>query len=176
MLPSEAESTEFMRLLTSHQRDLHLYVHSLVLNPEAVEEIVQNTNLVLWEKRSQFDRDLEFRPWAFQIARYKVSEYRVQHKRKGICFSDSLIDELALQAPQFADVESELSVKLIGCLAQLTARDREILDQRYAMLTSCETIADTLGRPVRWVYNALNRIRRELFECVTRDSNTWRAR
>ena len=172
----EAHGGEFVRLLTSHQRDIYLYVRSLVLSPGEVEEIVQDTNLVLWEKRNQFDTALDFRPWAFQIARYKVSEHRAQRKRKCVCFSDALVDELALQTPQYVDIDRDLTDELLRCIAQLTASDRELLNQRYSSLTGCESIAQAIGRPIRWVYNAMNRIRQELLDCMTQHTNEWRER
>jgi RNA polymerase sigma-70 factor, ECF subfamily len=164
----EARQSELVRLLTSHQRDIYLYVRSLVLDANEVEEIVQETNLVLWEKRDQFDTSKDFRPWAFQFARYKLSEHRARQRRNGVCFSDTLVDELALQASQCAPIDNELKDELRLCVAQLAARDRELLNQRYSLLASCESIAAEFGRPVRWVYNTLNRVRQELFDCLTR--------
>jgi RNA polymerase sigma-70 factor, ECF subfamily len=172
----DVRSAEFVRLLTSHQRDIYLYVRSLVLDPDEVEEIVQNTNLLLWEKRDQFEASRDFRPWAFQIARYKVSERRAQRKRKCVCFSDAMVDELALKAPQYAKVDSDLVDDLRRCIAQLAARDRELLNQRYSSLTSCERVAAAVGRPVRWVYRALNRIRQELIDCMAQHAHARRER
>ena len=96
----ESRGAEFVRLLTSHQLDIYLYVHSLVPDRNDAAEIVQDTNVVLWEKRSQFETARGFRPWAFQIARYEVMKYRTKRKRKCLCFSDALVDELALEATQ----------------------------------------------------------------------------
>jgi RNA polymerase sigma-70 factor, ECF subfamily len=170
----EAQGAEFVRLLTTHQLDIYLYVRSLVVDSNEVADIVQDTALVLWEKRNQVGEIRDFRAWAFQIARYKVLEYRAQRKRKGLSFSDALVDELALQAPRFADVNSELIERLQRCVEQLAARDQELLAQRYASQTTCETIAERLGRPVRWVYNNLSRIRRDLLECATRRADAGR--
>lgn len=168
----EAQGAEFVRLLTAHQLDIYFYIRSLVPDPNEVADIVQDTALVLWEKRKLSGEIRDFRAWAFQIARYKVMEHRAQRKRKGLCFSDALVDELALQAPRYANIENELIDGLQRCVEQLATRDRELLSQRYSSLTSCETIARAIGRPVRWVYNSLSRIRRELLECATRHANT----
>ena len=63
----EAHETEFVGLLTGHQSDIYLYLRSLVLNPDEASDILQDTNLVLWEKRGQFQMGTNFRAWAFQI-------------------------------------------------------------------------------------------------------------
>lgn len=169
---AETHQSEFVRLLTSYQLDIYFYVHSLVPNPHDAAEILQNTNVVLWEKCSQFDTTRDFRPWAFQIARYEALKYRAKHNQKCLCFSDAFVDELALQAPSYATVDDGFMDDMRRCIAQLTDRDREILHQRYSSLAPCENIATTIGRPVRWVYKALSRIRRELLDCMARHTDT----
>jgi RNA polymerase sigma-70 factor, ECF subfamily len=164
----ESHGAELVRLLTSHQLDLYLYVRSLVLDPHEVAEVVQETNLVLWERREEFGTIRDFRAWAFQIARNKLLQRRDLRKRKCVCFSDALVDELALQAPQYASIDNDLIDGLRRCVAQLAARDHELLGRRYSSQDSCESIAEVIGRPVTWVYNALRRIRHELLDCMAR--------
>ena len=170
----DARGAEFVRLITSHQLDIYLYVHSLLPDPNEAAEIVQDTNVVLWEKRNQFDTATDFRAWAFQIARYKLLEYRAQRKQNCLCFSDVLIDELSLQAPRYAKADNDLIDGLRRCIARLVARDRELLSQRYSSMTTCANIAKAIGRPVSWVYNSLRRIRHELLDCVAQYANTRR--
>ena len=174
MPDDEARGAEFVRLLTSHQLDIYLYVHSLMPDPDEAAEIAQDTNVVLWEKRNQFDPARDFRAWAFQIARYKLLKHRTQRRRKCLSFSDALIDQLAIQAPDYTESDSNLTDGLRRCIAQLTARDRDLLRQRYSSMATCQTIAEAVGQPVRWVYNALNRIRRELLDCMTRRADPRR--
>jgi RNA polymerase sigma-70 factor, ECF subfamily len=170
----EARRAEFVRLLTSHQLDIYFYVHSLVPDPNDAAEILQDTNVVLWEKCGQFDVARDFRPWAFQVARYEVLKYRTKRKRKCLCFSDALVDELALQAPAYAAVDDDFIEDMRRCVAQLPATDREVLNRRYSSEAPCESIAEAVGRPVRWVYKALSRIRRELLDCMARHTNARR--
>lgn len=166
MSDDDAREAEFVRLLTSHQLDIYLYVHSLLPNSEEAADVVQGTNAVLWAKRGRFEMGTDFRAWAFQIARYELSEHRARRKRNGLCFSDALVDELAIRAPRHACIDDDLMDELRRCVAQLTVRDRELLNQRYSSQASCESIAKTVRRPVRWVHNALSRIRQELRSCV----------
>jgi RNA polymerase sigma-70 factor, ECF subfamily len=172
MPDNEAREAEFVRLLTRHQLDIYLYVHSLVPDPDEAAEVLQDTNVVLWAKRHQFDSTREFRAWAFQIARYKLLKHRDQRKRKWLSFSDALVEQLALQAPAYTKPDGDLTDDLRRCVTQLAANDRDILNRRYSSMMSCEVIAKAFGRPVRWVYNSLNRIRRELHSCMARYANT----
>lgn len=174
MPDDEARGAEFVRLLTLHQLDIYLFVHSLLPDPNEAAEVVQETNVALWEKRNQFDTSRDFRAWAFQFARNKLLQYQEQRRRKCVCFSDILVDELALRAPQYAKADSDLIDGLRRCVAQLPVRDRELLGQRYSSMATCETIGRLVGRPVTWVYNALRRIRQELLDCMARHANTRR--
>ncbi len=162
---SEAEAVQ---RIASHQRDIYFYVRSLVLDPEEVADIVQDTNLVLWQKHDQFNTIKDFRAWAFQIARYKLLEHRAQGKKKCLCFSDALVDQLAIQASRGSSDDNEMLDRLNHCIALLVPRDREILSKRYTALASCNSIAQAVGRPIGWVYKALNRIRQELLDCMSR--------
>ena len=173
-LDDEAREAEFVRLLTSHQLDIYLYVHSLMSNSEEAADIVQETNTVLWAKRNLFQIGTEFRAWAFQIARYELAEHRAERKRRGLCFSDALVDELALRAPRHAHADDDLMDELRRCVAQLTTMDRELLSRRYALQSTCEAIAKSLSRPIRWVHNTLSRIRQELRTCVAQHADTRR--
>jgi RNA polymerase sigma-70 factor, ECF subfamily len=164
----DAREAAFVRLLTSHQQDIYLYVHSLVPNPNDAAEIVQNTNVILWEKRKQFDATRGFQPWAFQIARYELMKYRTKQGSRRVSFSDALIDELSVEATNCDPINADFIEDLRRCIAQLAASDREVLNQRYCSLASCDKIAQAVGRPVRWVYKALSRIRRELLDCMAR--------
>lgn len=165
-----SNEAEFVRLLTLYQPNIFLYVRSLVINSTDASEILQETNLVLWEKRDQFKAGTNFLAWAFQIARYKLKENQFRNKRKARCFSDVLIDELALQSPHFMESHGDWIDELRRCIEKLASRDRELITWRYASRMSCKNIAESVARPVRWVHNALARIREELLDCIVHSS------
>ena len=68
----------------------------------------------------------------------------------------------------YAPISNDFLDDMRRCIAQLAARDREVLSQRYSSLATCESIAKAIGRPVSWVYNSLRRIRQELLDCMAR--------
>lgn len=163
---NESRESEFVQLLTAHQSDIYLYLRSLTLNPDIASEVLQDANLVLWEKRGQFAVGTNFRAWAFQIARYKLLQHQANRKRGGVCFSDALVDELSLQIAADDSDAAELLDDLRRCMAELQPQDRELIGRRYSKHATCERIAATIGRPVRWVYKALSRIRKSLSDCI----------
>ena len=173
-LHNPSRDGEFVRLMTLYQPDIYAYLRSLMFVADEAADVLQDTNLVLWEKREQFESGTDFRAWAFQIARYKLLQHHTQNKRQGLSFSESLVDELAIQASSCLTVDDDPIGELRQCLAKLPPKDRELILQRYAPLATCESIAAAVGRPFRWVYRSLSRIRRELIDCVTRYSTTRR--
>lgn len=47
-----AGSAEFVAQVTRVQRPLHAFILSLVWNPTDAEEVLQETNLTLWKRRT----------------------------------------------------------------------------------------------------------------------------
>jgi len=48
-------SAEFVAQITRYQRQLHSFILSMVWNPAEADDVLQETNLVLWEKAAEFD-------------------------------------------------------------------------------------------------------------------------
>ena len=72
--PSRTE--EFMRLFTHHQRHVYGYIRGLVPSLVEAEEVLQQTNLLLWEKFDQFQPGTNFRAWACKVAYLTVLKHR----------------------------------------------------------------------------------------------------
>lgn len=170
----ETRVAEFVQLLTAHQPDVYLYLRSLVLNPDEASEVLQEVNLVLWEKRNEFQLGTNFRAWAFQIARYKLLQHQGRRQRACRYFSDELIEELVSETSENENQFAEMIDYLRHCVSLLSSRDRELIGERYAPRATCRSVAESVGRPVRWVYKAVSRIRKTLFECVTREMSDGR--
>ena len=54
------------------------------------------------------------------------------------------------------------------CLAKLRAKDRKLIEQRYAPGEKGKHVAERMGRPANSVYQSLGRIRKILMECIQR--------
>jgi DNA-directed RNA polymerase specialized sigma24 family protein len=56
---------------------------------------------------------------------------------------------------------------LDGCLTKLGPADRDLIDRHYHKRMTIPEIAQSTGRNIHTLYKALQRIRRQLFECVS---------
>ncbi|NWK56543.1 sigma-70 family RNA polymerase sigma factor [Verrucomicrobiaceae bacterium N1E253] len=162
------ELAEFVALLTDHQLMLRGYIRSLIPNASDVRDVLQNTNLVLWEKRGDFKRGSNFKAWAFTVARYRSFEHRKKMKRDHrLVFDDRLI-ELIEQTPH--DWSDELLDQqhraLEQCLRGLKSRDRALIDSRYGKLETLVDFARRDGRSEGSLRVTLNRLRTVLRDCI----------
>ena len=57
-----------LALITRHQAALHAYILSPLPNQAKADDVLQETNLVLWRKAADYDQAMPFMPWACRIA------------------------------------------------------------------------------------------------------------
>lgn len=170
-----ADITEFERLFTQCEGDVHAFVFTLLPHWSDVEDIVQRTRIVLWQKFAQYRPESNFRAWALQVARFEVSNFRRTQRSDRLCFGDQLIDSLAEARSSLTDELDRRRAALDRCLRKLRASDRQIIRHCYGpKATTTKEAADRLHRPVNTLYKALNRIRRTLMECVQSDAGEER--
>lgn len=159
---------EFVRLLGQNQRRLFLYVLSLVPRWNDAEEIIQETNLVLWREFGQFQPGTNFTAWACKVAFHQVLAWRKRRQRDRLEFSPAFLEAVADEMTSAADVLDERAHALAGCIDRLPPGQRDLLRLRYTDGLAIEAIARRVDRSVEAVYRALSRIRQALHQCVSR--------
>lgn len=161
-------SSEFIQLFTRAQRPVFLYILSLIPRPVDAEEILQETNLVIWTKSQQFQAGTNFRAWACQIAYYEVLKYRERKQREKLYFNPELMELIAAESLQQAELMDRRRQALAECLLKLRESDRALIQTRYSPDGEGPGIADRLGRPINSIYQSLSRIRKALLDCINR--------
>ena len=162
----------FVHELTSCQHWLRAFIRSLVTNTDDADDLLQRTNLVLWEKANDFHEGTSFSAWACQVARFEVLAFRKQHARDRHQFSTELIDLLADDASKHVAIAEDLRDYLESCLEEVLPEQRQLLADRYARGESVQTIADHEGRTPAAVSTALYRLRQSLMKCIRRKINS----
>ena len=159
---------EFVQLFTRAQRPLYLYILAQVGNVQAAEEILQETNLVIWAKTEQFQPETNFAAWTRQIATYEILKFRQRRRRDKLTFSDEFLSAVAEEVVVQSNELEQRREALRDCLTRLTDTDRRLIEHRYQPGISGKELAQTLGRPANSVYQSLGRIRRNLLDCIHR--------
>jgi RNA polymerase sigma-70 factor (ECF subfamily) len=157
----------FVRLLGQNQRRIFMYVMALVPSWNDAEEIVQETNLVLWREFAQFQLGTNFAAWACRVAFHQVLAWRKRKQRDRLKFSDAFLEAVAEEASASGEALEERAELLAGCIEKLPASQRDMLRLRYTEGLAIEAIAQQVERSIEAVYRALSRIRQAVHQCVT---------
>jgi RNA polymerase sigma-70 factor (ECF subfamily) len=165
----------FVQELTKHQSRLRGFIRCLLFQSASVEDVLQETNLLLWNKADQFEPGTSFWAWASEVARYSVLTHLKKQGRDRLVFDDSVVNELAVEAQALAAQTDERRAALEGCLEKLPAPQRLLLDRRYGLHESIETIAQALRRPPGSLRQTLYRIREALLRCIEKELGVERA-
>ena len=158
----------FAQLLATCQRRVFLYALSLIQNAADAEEILQETNLVLWRKFDQYRPGTDFPRWACRIAHYEVLKFRERRARGERVLSNEVIEMLAAETEKSFDLLDARRDALIQCLGKLKDGDRQLVTQRYQEGATTRSVAKALGRSVQGTRRALHRIRTALLACIRR--------
>jgi RNA polymerase sigma-70 factor (ECF subfamily) len=157
---------QFVRQLTACQSQLYAYVLSLLPDPERARDVVQEANVVMWRKASEFRPGTNFNAWARKIAYLEVLSERRRRRTDRHIFDDETLVALAQQAELQLDGFDERSLALDECLQRLTSSQRHQLMERYTLNCSLAEMARARGQSAGAVATALYRLRNLLLECV----------
>jgi len=159
---------QFLRLYSHSQRRIHNYIATFVYDPTAVDEVLQETSIVLWRKFSAFREDGNFYHWACGIARLEVLKYLRTNQRTALPLDEHVMELISAERQAMDKGLDHRREALEHCLGTLGETDRALVHRCYAGIGSFKAVAVELGRPVNAVYKSLGRIRSVLFECIER--------
>jgi len=162
---SESISFEFSQKLVGLQKPLYAFVLSLVHNRSDAEDILQETNLILCKKSSEYNPEGNFQSWAFRIARFQVMAHLTKKRRSKICFSNEIVDALVeeeFDLKRFQRMQKALQI----CYEKLPEHLREIARLRFKEDSLLKGIAKMVNRPIGSISASLFRIRENLSKCV----------
>lgn len=172
MSDSASKSSEFAKLYAAGQSRLLAFIFSLIGSHDAASEILQETNLVMWEKQDEFEIGTNFTAWSFRIARYQVMAMREKSSRDRIVFSDKLVELMAEEVESFSEKHDSRQAALAQCLDQLPKAQSELIRLRYLQNQPVSEIASKLDRSANAVSIKLHRIRAVLADCIHRRLNS----
>ncbi|MEM6469237.1 MAG: sigma-70 family RNA polymerase sigma factor [Planctomycetota bacterium] len=165
--PNESRNRSvFVVEMTRHDQGLRRYLFKLLLDMQAVDEVMQETALALWEKVDEYDPALPFFPWACRFAYFKVLEYRKRSKRDAVVLEQDVLERVSYAAVESERPNQDRHEALASCLSQLTENDRELLSRRYQDGLQIKKMAAMMETPVKRLYNRLDRLRQRLADCV----------
>lgn len=162
MKPSE----EFASLYTGCQSRLYAFICSLLGSANDAADVLQETNLVLWQKSDEYMDGTDFLAWAFRVAHLQVMAHREKRGRDRISFNDDLLMTLARETSEYQREADDRLPALSNCISKLSQRNQELLRKRYGLGVSVKSLAEELDRSASAVGVTLHRIRAALTRCI----------
>ncbi|MCH7750684.1 MAG: sigma-70 family RNA polymerase sigma factor [Planctomycetes bacterium] len=170
-MPSKKKDDDneaFVELMTRYQGHLYGYALSLTADPEAANDLLQETNVVLWENWREFEPGTNFKAWSFRVAHFQFMALRQRRLRDRLYFGDGLVTAIAVEAKELDETYEQRVASLASCLEQLRPRWREIIRLRYSEGLAVQGMATKIGLSANAISQLLFRARRSLIECVKR--------
>jgi len=167
MADGSDSAVEIAAGIRGFQAGLKEYVAGLLGGAEGVDDLVQETNLFLWERRKEFVSGSNFRAWAMRVAWFKVMAERRDRAREGrVVFSESMLEQLAERAEERLG-QSELRLDALRrCLDRSRPQDRKILEWKYSRRAPLTELAEASGCAPNAMHKMISRLRLALRHCV----------
>jgi RNA polymerase sigma-70 factor, ECF subfamily len=160
------DDDQFIRCFTSSQRPLYAFIVGMTPSRTDADDILQEVNLALWRKRHLYDRTQDFLRWAFGYAVVEIRGFRSRSAKGRLCYSDKLLDAFVAEWPTDLDAEQQRRDALAACLEKLGPNERQLVAAFYCGDVTAQELAEAAGKPLRTVYNMLERARECLRKCV----------
>ena len=177
---AQPHSEEFVTLLTASQRRIHAFICTMVVDLTDADEVLQETNLALWQQAERFEPGTDFVAWACRVAYFKVLKSRDAAKRHRVKLDDAVMDLLAAETIERSREDAREAAEMFerqrdavwACVDELSERHRDVLTARYRDGRSLGDIGITLGRNANAMAQLFHRIRGILRECVKHKLDT----
>ncbi len=153
--------------IASLRLPLRGYLHTLVPDRAACDDLVQETLLFLWERRESADESTPLKTWAFKVAWFKsMAWHRDRRRDRLVYFSDDMLQQIAPLAEAMSSTAENRLEALRHCLAGLPEEDLALLRLKYVNQGSLTSYANARGWKPNRVQKALSRLRLALRHCI----------
>lgn len=159
----------FIEALTACQESLRGYCYAKVAVWADAEDVLQATNIKLWEKEPEWDRSRPFLPWALGVAHFTILSHYRDQKRDRLVFEEDVMEVMETYLRNAAEQTPDLVLALRHCLSRMPEEPREILNSHYLSGWSLEEVSRSTGRSISALKSLLLRLRRSLALCVNRE-------
>ncbi len=162
----------FEKLYRIYQPRLARFLVNLLQRPQLVEEVLDDTMMVVWQTADRFRGTSKPSTWIFAIAYRKALKARSR-------WPDPLPDDgLDLQVSNDPGPDEELAHQRLGnalgeAIATLSAEHRAVVDLTYYHGLAYREIAEIVGCPVDTVKTRMFHARRRLRQALSGQLTDW---
>ncbi len=165
----EEEEREYVALLADHQSMVRGFVISLMPGVPGADDVIQETNQLLWKKRKDFELGTNFKAWALRIARFQVMAHlKTARRQRWVTLDDTTAELMATELETRLEPEREERrlLALKTCLGKLGDAERDMLLRRYWKNQRLQDFCAITGLSLSNIKITLFRLRAGLKRCI----------
>ncbi|HBE41643.1 MAG TPA: hypothetical protein DDW27_10655 [Bacteroidales bacterium] len=149
-------TSAFDELYLRYGKAVFHFAFSILKLKEEAEEVMQNTFLIIWEKRKSINHRQLFKSFLFTIA-YNITIDTFRRKLKEKQYREHvLINASIFYDQEKFHVSNDMLCNLESVIEELPDRRREIFKLRKEKGLSYKDIADELNISIKTVENSIN--------------------
>ncbi|GHC54032.1 sigma-70 family RNA polymerase sigma factor [Roseibacillus persicicus] len=166
---SAEQEEELVNLIAQQQPVLRVLIRAMVPGRADCEDILQETNLVLWRKRDSYEMGTNFNAWAGTIARFQVMAWRKRSQANRLqTFDDEVLERLVESTCERWGNLPDRRQALRKCMQGISEDNRSLIEHRYFTKSSLADFAKAQGQSFASVRKKLERLRASLRDCINR--------
>ncbi|QJU60878.1 RNA polymerase sigma factor [Sphingomonas sp. AP4-R1] len=148
------------------------FLLSVTHRPTIVEEVLNDTMVVIWEKADAYRGESRLETWIFAIA-YRKALRALQRQDIPVEAGVADLDDAYEPAPDQALGQSQSHRRLIEAMAMLSADHRAVIDLTYFHGLHYRDIAVVMECPVDTVKTRMFHARRRLRALMAGEREDW---
>lgn len=168
----DGDRAAFEELYRLYHPRLTRFLLHLIRRPTLVEEVLNDTMLVVWNRADSFNGASKLSTWIFAIAYRKAM--------KGVRRQDEAVEDREAEArvspepgPEEQSAQHRLHALLVAAMAELSPAHRAVIDLTYFHELGYREIATILECPVDTVKTRMFHARRHLRKQLAGDLADW---
>ena len=158
---ADKDSVAFESLFRGYYPRLRRFIERVTRRPQIVEEILNDTMLVVWRKAPSYDLSSQVSTWIFGIA-FRRALKALKRVDDPVDFEPDQSPDLVAAGPESMLVQQERRASIARALGALSPDHRAVIELTYFEGYSCAEIAEIMRCPVSTVKTRMFHARRQL--------------
>ncbi len=162
---ADGDRNSFEQLFRLYYQRLGGFIRRLLAQPQAIEEVINDTMLAIWNSAGRFEGKSKVDTWVFGIAYNKAMEHirrQQRYLKHEVALEESEVPEPSTSHRRDARQWVELA------LAKLSPEHRAVVELTYTFGYSCNEIARIVGCPAGTVKTRMFHARKLLKPALER--------
>ena len=162
----------FHELYSAYRPRLTRFLTNLINRPPLVEEVVNDTMMVVWDRVESFKGDSKLSTWIFAIA-YRKGMKALKRNDDPVEDVENEVHASLEPGPEERASEDQKHTSLKVALGQLSADHQVVVDLTYFHEMGYREIAEIMECPVDTVKTRMFYARKHLKQILSGDKSDW---